>query len=135
MHPEVVVVSINQVIVREAKIEVEEMIAFETIAVVVTIEVVMMIIKATVEGAHRIVGTLVIATSEKKVVDEIIAEDVIMIVIIAVVVVMILKAEKEDIDELKIPVERQDINAMNLRQVTGREEHERIGVKRFPSKL
>jgi hypothetical protein len=134
MHPEVVAVSINQVIVREAKIEVEEMIAFETIAVVVTIEVVMMIIKATVEGAHRIVGTLVIATSEKKVVDEIIAEDVIMIVINAVVA-MILKAEKEDIDEVKIPVERQDINVMNLRQVTGREEHERIGVKRFPSKL
>jgi len=134
MHPEVVVVSINQVIVREAKIEVEEMIAFETIAVVVTIEVVMMIIKATVERAHRIVGTLVIAMSEKKVVDEIIAEDVIMIVINAVVA-MILKAEKEDIDEVKIPVERQDINVMNLRQVTGREEHERIGVKRFSSKL
>ena len=134
MHLEVVVAFINQVIVREAKIEVEEMIAFETIAVVVTIEVVMMIIKATAEGAHHIVGTLVIATSEKKVVDEIIAEDVIMIVIIAVVV-MNLKAEKEDIDEVKIPVKRQDINAMNLRQVTGREEHERIGVKRFPSKL
>ena len=134
MHPEVVVVSINQVIVREAKIEAEEMIAVEMVAAVVTIEVVMMIIKATVEGAHRIVGTLVIAMSEKKVVDEIIAEDVIMIVINAVVA-MILKAEKEDIDEVKIPVERQDINAMNLRQVTGREEHERIGVKRFPSKL
>ena len=37
------------------------------VAAVVTIEVVMMIIKATVEGVHHIVGTLVIATSEKKV--------------------------------------------------------------------
>ena len=134
MHLEVVVAFINQVIVREAKIEVAEMIAVEIVGVVVTIEVVMMIIKATVEGAHRIVGTLVIATSEKKVVDEIIAEDVIMIVINAVVE-MILKAEKEDIDEVKILVTRQDINAMHLRQVTGKEEHERIGVRRFPSKL
>jgi hypothetical protein len=64
------------------------MIAVEMVAAVVTIEVGMMIIKATVEGVHHIVGTLVIDMPEKK-------------------VVMILKAEKEDIDELKIPVERQ----------------------------
>jgi hypothetical protein len=59
---------------------------------------------------------------------------IIQLLIIAVVV-MILKAEKDDIDEVKILVTRQDINAMHLRQVTGKEEHERIGVRRFPSKL